>query len=116
MIPIRGDKGMNVSKKSLENLRNFLNDNMHYIHLMRRELKIIQINSLHEVKIKGKITYYGIMGKFYDYSHTHNKQGDFYGEGFEQWEYPGSINIKKEGMVVFLRKKKIEQIKEKIHE
>jgi len=113
MIPLKGDKGMNISKEGLENLKNFLNDNLHHTSFSDGSGKVIRIDSLHEVILKGELRYYGIMGKFKDYHGLHNRTGDFYGEGFEKGEYPGSININKDCVNIFLRNYKLEQIKER---
>ena len=103
-----------MGKDSLENLKRFLNNNLQYTTFYDGSGMILHIDSLHEVKLKGKLRYYGIMGKFKDFTNTHNVGGDFYGPGFKKWEYPGSINIDKNGINIFFRNNKIERIKLKI--
>jgi len=109
MIPIKNTE-IKIGETDLLHLKNFLNDNLQYTIFKDGSGRILHIDSLHEVILKGELRYYGIMGKFKDYTGTHNRQGDFYGEGFKQWEYPGSINIDIEIMNIFLRKHKMSKI------
>jgi len=113
MIPTINSE-IKIGEVALLQLKNFINDNLQCTSFSDGSGKVLHIDSLHEVILRGKLKYYGIMGKFKDFTETHNRQGDFYGEGFEQWEYPGSINIEPEIVNIFLRNNKIEQIKSKI--
>lgn len=113
MIPTAEGK-IEMSKDDLVRLKNYLNDNPQFTTFSDGSGEVLHIISLHEVILKGKLSHYGIMGKFKDFTETHNRQGDFYGEGYKQWEYPGSINIAKEGINIFLRNNKIERIIKKI--
>ena len=111
MIPT-GKGKINISETALLHLKNFLNEDVdqHTMGFTKDEIKILHIHSLHEVILKGELRYYGILGNFKDYTKTHNSSGDFYGDGFKRWEYPGSINIKKESVNIFLRNCKIDNI------
>ncbi len=97
-----------------EKLKDFLNNNLKYTSF-DSGLLIIRIDGIYEKMVDDNLVGFGCMGHFKDLNRSINPTGTLYGKGFGVHEYPGSINIKTEGIMTFLRMSKLKQIKEKIN-